>query len=112
MAKTNAQKQRAMRQEELRELLSKKGLIEQVVEDIKKIDELASLDIKDFEDADEYLSAVLTAKDKAGMIKISIDSRMKVVNKYLPDLKHSEIVGDSEDGSITINLTSYADKSS
>ena len=110
MAKTNAQKQRAMRQEELRELLSKKGLIEQVIVDIEKLDELANPKIEDFESAEDYIAVLSTAKDKAGIIKIAIDSRMKVVNKYLPDLRHSEIVGDGDDGALTIKLVSYADK--
>jgi hypothetical protein len=94
MAKTNAQKQRAMRQEELRELLAKKGLTQKVIEDIKKIDELASIRLDDYEDADTYLAELTSAKDKVQMIKVAIDSRMKLVSKYLPDLKQQELVGD------------------
>ena len=91
MAKTRAQKQRAMRQEELRELLSKKGLVEQVLVDIEKIDKLAGLKIEDFDKLEEYLAEVSASKDKAYLIKTSIDSRMKLVTKYLPDLKQQDI---------------------
>lgn len=91
MAKTVAQRQRAIRQEELRELISKKGLVQQVLVDVGKLDELAALKPEDFENVEEYLASISSAKDKAQIIKIAIDSRMKLVNKYLPDLKQQEI---------------------
>lgn len=96
MAKTRAQENKAIRQEALREQLSNKGLIQQVLVDIEKIDKLASIKIDDYEDPDHYLAEMSTSKDKAGIIKLAIDSRMKVVNKYLPDLKSTELTGDSE----------------
>lgn len=96
MAKTNAQKQRAMRQEELRELISKKGLVQQVLVDIEKIDKLADQKIADFDSFEEYTASMTAAKDKANLIKTAIDSRMKLVNKYLPDLKQQEITMEAE----------------
>ena len=96
MAKTNAQKQRAMRQEELRELLSKQKLVEKVVDNLKKMDELDHT-------AESFVNEIKK-------LQVSNDQRMALIKKYLPDMHHSSIEGDSEDGSITINLTSYADK--
>lgn len=96
MAKTNAQKQRAMRQEELRNLLVNKGLIQKVIEDVGKIDELAELKVKDYNKVEEYLAELSTAKDKASIIKIAVDSRLKLINKYLPDVKSIELTGDEE----------------
>lgn len=96
MAKTNAQKQRAMRQEELRELLSKKGLVQQVIVDIGKIDELADAKAEDFDSVESYTVFLNAAKDKAYLIKTAIDARMKLVNKYLPDLKQAEITMEAE----------------
>ena len=96
MAKTNAQKQRAMRQEELREYLSKQRLVQEVVKSIKEIRELDT--------SDEYFDKELKKR------QVYNDQTMALVRKYMPDLHHSAIEGDSEDGSITINLVSYADK--
>jgi hypothetical protein len=96
MAKTRAQMQRALRQEELRTMLAKKGLVEQVVKNLEKIDQL-----------DEECESFSNALKK---LQVSNDQRMALIKKYLPDMHHSSIEGDSEDGSITINLVSYADK--
>ena len=96
MARTRAQENRAIRQEALREQLSNQKLVEKVVDSIKQIDELAGLDIKDFDDPDLYLASVSSAKDKTFIIKTAIDSRLKLINKYLPDLKQTELIGDPE----------------
>lgn len=96
MAKTNAQRQRAMRQEELRELISKKGLVQQVLVDIEKIDKLADQKVSDFQSEEEYAKEITIAKDKVSLIKVAIDSRMKLINKYLPDLKQQEITMEAE----------------
>lgn len=110
MAKTNAQKQRAMRQEALRKWLSNKGLLEKVVDTVEEIDRLACQKIEDFESLDDYVSVVSTAKDKVQILKVGIDARLKMVNKYLPDMTHSAIEADSEDGKFSIVIQSYANK--
>jgi hypothetical protein len=96
MARTRAQENRKIRQDALREQLAGKGLVQKVIEDIGKIDQLAALKIDDFEDADLYIASVSAAKDKTQIIKVAIESRLKLVNKYLPDLKQTELVGDPD----------------
>jgi len=96
MAKTNAQKQRAMRQEELREYLSNQGLVYHVVDTIKEISELDA--------SGEYFDKEIKKRQVAN------DQRMSLIKKYLSDMTHASIEGDSEDGAITIKLVSYADK--
>ena len=77
MAATNVAKQRSMRQEQLRELLSKQKLVEKVIDTAKKLDEQgASLE-----------------QNELQALKASADIRLKLINKYLPDLKSQEITG-------------------
>ena len=70
MAATNAAKQRSMRQEQLRELISKKGLVQKVLDTAQKMDEQGSS---------------LEANELQAM-KASADIRLKLINKYLPDM--------------------------
>jgi len=79
MAMTRAQKNRSIRQEALREELSNKGLLQKVLEDIEKLGRL-----------DDELDPT-----KVNRIKIGIDSRLKLISKYLPDLKATEITGEA-----------------
>tara|TARA_S200002703_G_scaffold1223_3_gene2087 strand:+ start:9191 stop:9478 length:288 start_codon:yes stop_codon:yes gene_type:complete len=69
MAMTRAQKMRAERQEALREYLSSRGLVEYVIDLAEKIEEPGS-DVQS--------------------LKASADIRMKLINKYLPDMKFVE----------------------
>ena len=91
---TRAQANRRIRQEAHRDFLSKKCTIEQVLERIRKI-----------EDFDKELDTV-----QVNRIRIGIESRLKLINKYLPDTKSIEVV--DEDGndalpkSIVINVRS------
>lgn len=78
MAMTTAQKRRKDRQDELREWLSKQKLLENV---IKRIDKMGAIDISNPGIAKVELD-ILSAQNR--------DS-MKMVNKYLPDLKSAEI---------------------
>ena len=96
MAKTNAQKNRAIRQDALREWLSEKCTAQHLVDNLNKIEKLDP----------ECESFSNTLKK----YQVANDQRLKIMNKYLPDLHHSAIEGDSEDGAITINLVSYASK--
>ena len=103
MAATRANQNRKIRQDALREQLSNQKLVEKVIDSIKEIDELASINIKDYSSAEEYNADVVAAKDKANLIKISIDSRMRLVSKYLPDLMSTDITGDS-DNPVVVSL--------
>lgn len=78
MAMTRAQQNRSIRQEALREQLSKQKLVEKVTDSIEKLDKL-----------DEDLDSV-----KVQRLKAAIDSRLKLINKYLPDLKATEHTGE------------------
>lgn len=75
-----ADRNKKIRQEALRELLSKQKLVEQVVDIARKIGDLS-----------EPLE-----KDKVDRLKIAADINMRLVAKYLPDLKQTEIIGDPE----------------
>lgn len=93
MAKTVAQRNRAVRQEQFRELLSNKGLVQKVLEDADKISELASIEV-DLDDKESQLEFAL-AKDRVAMLKVGIDTRLRLINKFCPDLKQQEIVGEA-----------------
>lgn len=77
MAATNVAKQRSMRQEQLRELLSKQKLVEKVIDTAKKLDE----------------QGAMLEQNELQALKASADIRLKLINKYLPDLKSQEITG-------------------
>ena len=75
MPTTRAQENRAIRQEELRAKLSAGGHLQHAIESIRKMDE-----------AEDDFSV---RKNKA-----VFDSHMKLVTKYLPDLKATEVTGE------------------
>lgn len=94
MAKTKAQENRAIRQEALRTQLAEQCRVQHIIDNIKKINELSGVNIKDYNDATEYIAALSTAKDKASIIKMAVDCQFKLLSKYLPDLKQQELVGE------------------
>lgn len=96
MALTRAQKNKQIRQDNMREQLASKQLERYVLEGIVKIDELASLNVKDFDTLEEFVAQSSVAKDKVVMLKTAIDARLKLMNKYLPDLKQTEITGNPD----------------
>ena len=81
MAATNVAKQRSMRQEQLRELLSKQKLVEKVLDTAIKMDEQGA------------------SKEQTELqaLKASAEIRLKLINKYLPDLKSQELTGPDGD---------------
>ena len=93
MAKTRGQLNRAIRQEEYRELLSKQGHLQHVI-DI--CDELNDLTVK-------LEPLEVTRKSKV------IDTKMKLINKYCPDLKNVEVASDGG-GELTIKVVEYSDR--
>ena len=92
VGKSIADKNRRVRQETLRELLSNKGLAQQVLEISEKIANLA----------------IDMPPDHVNRLKIAMDAKMKLVAKYLPDLKQTELVGDI-DQPIVVNSKSVSD---
>jgi len=85
MGTTAANKNRAIRQEALREQLSNQKHVEHVVEMLEEIQDLQrDLDSNDL-----------------ARYKVAIDTKLKLIGKYLPDLKSVEHTGD-EDAPITI----------
>ena len=85
MGTTAANKNRAIRQEALREQLSSQGHVQHVVEMLNEIKDL---------------QRDLDANDLA-RYKVAIDTKLKLIGKYLPDLKSVEHTGD-EDAPIAI----------
>ncbi len=85
MGTTAANKNRAIRQEALREQLSNQGHVQHVVEMLNEIQDLQrDLDSNDL-----------------ARYKVAIDTKLKLIGKYLPDLKSVEHTGD-EDAPIAI----------
>jgi hypothetical protein len=76
-------KNKAVRQEALREQLQNQGHIQYIVDNIGKI-----------EDLDSELDS-----NEAGRLKSATELRLKLVNKYLPDLKAVENTINPEEGS-------------
>jgi len=87
-----ANRNRAIRQEGIREALSKKGHIEHVIELAKQIEKVSndlqtqSSTLKDLDI--KRLNASVNAK------KIVIDTKMRIINKYLGDVKSVEHSGE------------------
>lgn len=93
MAATAAAKNRAIRQETLRELLSEKQHERYIVENIEKIEEL-DVYIEGGEEVDyKKLQAATFTLNK--LYKAN-EQRFKLLDKYLPDLKNIELSQDPE----------------
>lgn len=92
MAATRAQKNRAVRQEALREQLSSQKLLEHVLDLSRKM----------ADPVQDIPSEMVTR------YKIAIDTNLKLVNKYLPDLKATEITGEGGEP-VSVQLVNYAD---
>jgi hypothetical protein len=82
MAATNPAKQRAMRQEQLRTYLSEKCRLEHVIDNIIKM---------------EKQGASMEANELNSPIKYATDASIRLINKYLPELKATEMTGEGGD---------------
>lgn len=88
MAKTNKQNIRAVRQDELRAKLAAGGHLQYAIENIEKIEAL------------KYsVKTALKRSFELSKYKIAAELRLRIVNKYLPDLKAMELT--TETGEVT-----------
>lgn len=94
-------KLREEKQETLREYLSERGKLEYVFDNIEEIEKIevrpkegdGEIDYKEYQAANLRLQSLKTATDM----------RIRLLNKYLPDLKSVDIQGDIEhSGSLSI----------
>ena len=96
MAKTRAQTNRALRQDTLREWLSKKCTAQHLVDNIEKIEEL------------DATSEAFT--NELAKLKTANEQRLKILSTYLPSLKAVEHTGEGGEEikhthSVTFNFT-------
>lgn len=88
MAITRADANRKIRQEALREQLANKGLVQHVIEIAEKLNNL-----------NEELDQLQTQR-----LRAAADIKCKLINKYLPDIKTTELTGEAgEQISVIIN---------
>lgn len=85
MAQTRAQLNRKVRQEALREQLAAGGHVEHVIDLVQKIANL-----------DEEIDALSIQR-----LKAAADIKLKLIAKYLPDLKQTEM--DITSGGLAVN---------
>ena len=98
MAKTRAQKVRAVNQDELRVFLAEKNTVKQIIDNIEQIEKLNPTEKPDFV---KVLNKYKTANEQ----------RIRLLNKYLPDLKE-DITDHADIPPIVIKLADGTDTSS
>lgn len=82
MAATNAAKNRKIRQDSLREQISKRCTFQQVIDNVEKM---------------EKQGAAMEGQELQAL-KAATDTRLKLLAKYIPDLKQTDIEITGEDG--------------
>ena len=90
---SRANSNRKIRQDEYRELLSKQGHLQHVIDICDELNDLT----KEMEPLD------VQRKSKV------IDTKLKLINKYCPDLKSVEMTGEGGN-ELTITVTNFGDK--
>ena len=103
MALTNAQKQRAIRQESLRQWLSEKCTAQHLVDNLEKIERLEP-------DSETF-------QNELKKYQVANEQRLKIMNKYIPDLKLQEVTGEAGgpieiDQSICVEFVNFEDTDS
>lgn len=83
---SRANENKALRQEQLRRYLSERGKLDYIFDNLEKIEDLKGNADKENADLDSL---------QIQRLKTANDTRLKLLNKYLPDLKQVEI-DDSE----------------
>lgn len=77
MAKTRQQRERGIRQDELRAYLAERGRLDYVFDNIEKIEQLDP-------ETDQHFDKRLQK------LKIANEQRIRLLNKYLPDMKEEQ----------------------
>ena len=77
MAKTRAQRERGIRQDELRTFIAERGKLPYIFDNLEKIEELDP-------ETDQYFDKRLQ------QLKIANEQRIRLLNKYLPDMKEEQ----------------------
>lgn len=90
MGATVKSKQRDVRREELRRYISEQGKVHYIFDTISKL-----------EDLDSKLEPVEVQR-----LGKAIDSRLKLLNKYLPDVKAVEVTGENGGPMTTVQMSS------
>ena len=90
MGMTRAQMNKSVRQKALREQLEGQGHVQHVVEILNKISDL-----------DSNLDSMELQR-----LKVVVDTKLKLITKYLPDLKSVEHSGD-EDNPLQVQIAAY-----
>jgi len=93
MGQTVAQRNRAVRQEALREQLQAQGHLQHVIDLLDKISNL-----------DDKLDSAEIQR-----LKITVDTKLKLIGKYLPDLKATEITGEGGGELVTKTVVELVD---
>ena len=94
MAATRANQNRKIRQEALREQLAGQGHVQQVIVNIKKLEE----------------QGAAMEPQETQAVKYATDARLKLINKYLPDLKSTELTGEGGGAVAVVDYTQYTDE--
>lgn len=90
-SRNTATRQRQVRQEALRQQLSAQGHVQHVIDMVDKIrDETNDLE-----------------QDMVARYKIAIDTKLKLVNKYLPDMRYIETSGNELEELSDAELDAY-----
>ena len=77
MAKTRQQRERGIRQDELRTFIAERGKLSYIFDNLEKIEELNP-------ETDQYFDKRLQ------QLKIANEQRIRLLNKYLPDMKEEQ----------------------
>lgn len=95
MAKTRAQKVRAVKQDELRAYVGERNRLDHLFDNIEKIEQLNP-------ETDQYFDK------KLQQLKIANEQRIRLLNKYLPDVRE-EYAQQTELPPVVIKLTNATD---
>lgn len=77
MAKTRAQRERGIRQDELRKFIAERGKLSYIFDNLEKIEGLDPEEDKHFD-------------KRLQQLKIANEQRIRLLNKYLPDMKEEQ----------------------
>lgn len=104
MAMTQAQKNRAMRQEGLREFLSNQKLIEKVLDNIEKMEKLSL--VAEGDDS----GGLMVGQFELAKLKTANEHRFKLIDKYVPTMKATEHSVDPTDSVLSAILKEISGK--